>query len=180
MHYKNHFSQMNNVKIISKILFYITRFLAGFYLLMALHSAIALLTGWSLNIKEDGKYFQIYFPLTKKGILNGDYNLPYILFEFLIPMALYGLFFLLLSNVFKVFYQPRLFSENGVKQLKRFYLGNFIIPGIVVLIVSFIDEPEIDGIMVIGLHAIIGVFAYYLAAIFKQGLALQHEKDLFI
>lgn len=171
---------MTSVKIISKILFYITRFLAGFYFAMAIHSGIALLTGWSLNIKENGKYFQVYFPFTKTVILNGDHNLPYILFEFLIPIALYGLFFLLLSNVFRVFFQARLFSDKGIKHLKRFYLGNLIIPGMMVLIVSFIDNPEMDGILVIALHAIIGVFAYFLAAIFRQGLALQNEKDLFI
>ncbi len=171
---------MNNVKIISKILFFITRFLAGFYFVIATYSGIALLTGWSLNIKEGGKYFQVCFPFTKTGFLNGDYNLPYIFFEFLIPLSLYGLFFLLLSNVFKVFFQPRLFSENGVKHLRRFYLGNFIIPGLMVLLVSSIDNPETDGILVIVLHAIIGVFAYFLAAIFKQGLDLQNEKDLFI
>ena len=49
-----------------------------------------------------------------------------------------------------------------------------------VLIVSFIDQTEIDGIVLIVLHAIIGVFAYLIAAIFKQGLDLQNEKDLFI
>ncbi len=171
---------MNNVKLVSRFLFFITRFLAGFYFLMFTHSGIALLTGWSLKFKENGKYFQVCFPFTKTAILNGDYNIPYIFLEFLIPMALYGLFFLLLGNVFKVFFQPRLFTNTGITHLKRFYLGNFIIPTVMVLLVSFIDEPEIDGVMIIVLHAIIGVFAYFLAAIFKQGLVLQNEKDLFI
>lgn len=171
---------MNHLKLVSKLLFYLSRFLAGFYFLMATHSGIALLTGWSLNVKENGRYFQVYFPFTKTPVLNGDYNIPYIFLEFLIPLSLYGLFFLLLGNVFKVFFQTRLFTNNGVTHLKRFYLSNFIIPAVMVLLVSFIDNPEIDGIMVIVLHAIIGVFAYFLAAIFKQGLALQDEKDLFI
>ncbi len=171
---------MNNVKLVSKLLFYFTRFLAGFYFLMVTHSGIALLTEWSLKFKENGKYFQVCFPFTKTPVLNGDNNLPYIFLEFLIPLGLYGLFFLLLGNVFKVFFQQRLFTDTGVKHLKRFYLGNFIIPGVMVLLVSFIDEPDIDGIMVIVLHGIIGIFAFFLAAIFKQGLDLQNEKDLFI
>jgi len=171
---------MQHVKIISRILFYITRFLAAFYLLMALHSGIALLTGWSLNFKENGKYFQVTIPFTETPLLNGDYNLPYILLEFLSPLALYGLFFLLLGNVFKVFFQPKLFTANSIKHLKRFYLANFLIPTIMVLLVCFIDKPDTDGIAVIVLHAIIGVFAFFIAAIFKQGLEIQNEKDLFI
>jgi hypothetical protein len=171
---------MNSVKKISKFLFYVARFLAGFYFLMVIHSGIALLTGWCLNFRENGKYFQVYFPFTKTPVLNGDNNLPYIFLEFLIPISLYGLFFLLLSNVFKLFFQSRLFTQNGIIHLRRFYLTNLIVPLIMVLLVSFIDEPEMDGIIVIVLHGTIGIFAFFLAAIFKQGLDLQNEKDLFI
>lgn len=171
---------MNNVKLVSKILFYLTFFISFSYYMMAAHSAIALLTGWSLKFKDNGKFFQVCFPFTKTPVLNGDNNLPYIFLEFLIPLSLYGLFFSLLANVFKVFFQPRLFTELGIKHLKRFYLGNFIVPGIMVLLVSFIDNPDSDGIAVIVLHAIIGVFAYFLAAIFKQGVNLQNQQDLFI
>jgi len=171
---------MRNVKLISRVLFYITRFLTGFYWLMALHSGIALLTGWSLHLRENGKYFQVYFPFTQTPVLNGDHNLPYILLEFLLPLALYGLFFYLLGNVFRVFFQPKLFTAKGVKHLKRFYLANFIIPAVMVLLVSCIDEPDTDGIAVIVLHGIIGIFAFFIAAIFKQGLDIQNEKDLFI
>ncbi len=171
---------MNNVKLVSKLLFYLTQFLAGFYFLMVTHSSIALLTGWSLKFKENGKYFQVSFPFTKTPILTGDYNLPYIFLEFLFPIGLYGLFFLLLSNVFKLFFQSRLFTKNSIKHLKIFYRSNFIMPGIMFLLVSFICQPETSGIIVIVLHGIIGIFAFFLSAIFKQGVALQNEQDLFI
>lgn len=171
---------MNNVKIVSKILFWFTRLLAIGYFAMASHAAIALLSGWSLKIREGGKYFQVTFPFSQTPFLNGDNNLPYIIFEFLMPLSLYGLFFLWLSNVFKVFFQPKLFTENGIMHLKRFYLGNLFVPGIMVLVVSMIDDPENDAIVVTVLHSIIGVFAYFLAAIFKQGLNLQNEQDLII
>ncbi len=171
---------MNTVKIVSRILFYIARFLSIVYFLMAALSLLALTTTWGLNIKEGGKYFQVYYPFTNTPFLNGDYNLPYILLEFLLPISLYGLFFLLLSNVFKVFFQTKLFTESGIKHLRRFYLGNFLVPGIMVLLVSFIDNPESDVIVIIVLHAIIGIFAYFLAAIFKQGLNLQTQQDLYI
>ena len=171
---------MDNVKIVSRILFYISRFFAAVYFASFLHSAIALATGWSLNLREDGKYFQVYFPFTETPFLNGDHNSAYIVWEFLTPLLLYGLFFLLLGNVFRVFFQPKLFTQKSIKHLKRFYLGNFIVPGLLVLIMSFIVDPEIDAIAVIVLHGIIGVFAYFLAAIFKKGLNLQREQDLII
>ena len=171
---------MNNVKIVSRILFYLTRIIAYFYFACVLLSAVELITGWSLNFNDNGKYFQVCFPFTETPVLNGDYNLPYILLEFLGPLFLYGLFALWLSNVFKVFFQPKLFTATGVKHLRRFYLGNFIIPALMVLMISFIDKPDISGIMVSLLHATIGVFAYFMAAIFKKGVNLQNEQDLII
>ena len=97
---------MNAVKVFSKILFYIARFLSILYFAMAGLSLLALTTTWGLNIRDGGKYFQVYYPFTKRAFLNGDYNLTYIIFFFLLPISLYGLFFLLLGNVFKVFFNP--------------------------------------------------------------------------
>lgn len=171
---------MNSVKIISKILFYVTRFLAILYFAMSLHSIISLSTKWSLNIKDNGKYFQVCFPFTNKPFLNGEYYTEYIVFYFLVPISLYGLFFLLVSNVFKVFFQPKLFTEYGVKQLKLFYLGNLILPSLTALITSIFTKVEDPTEILILLHFILGIFAYFLAAIFRQGLNLQKEQDLFI
>ncbi len=171
---------MNNVKLISRILFYLTRFLGIFYFSTAAYSMISLTTGWSLHFREDKKYFQVRFPFSETAFLNGDYNLIYIVFEFLLPLALYGLFFYWLSNVFRVFFQPKLFTASSIKHLKRFYLGNFLIPGVMVILVGLLTQMDKEAVIVVVLHAIIGVFAYYLAAIFKQGLNLQNEQDLII
>jgi len=171
---------MNSVKIISKVLFYITRFLAFLYFGMATLSIIALSTGWSLNIIKNGQIFQVCYPFTQKPFLVGDYNALYIVFHFLTPISLYGLFFLLVSNVFKVFFQPKLFTEYGVKQLKWFYLGNLILPSLTALVTSIFTEVEDPTEILILLHFVLGVFAYFLAAIFRQGLKLQKEQDLFI
>ena len=171
---------MKSVKILSRILFYFARVLAYLYFGMAALSLLALTTGWGLNIREGGKYFQVYYPFTKTGFLNGDYNLTYILFFFLLPIALYGLFFWLLSNVFKVFFQPKLFTSYGVKHLRRFYLANCIIPGALVLVTSFFDAVEAEAFAMVVLHFTLGVFAYFFAAIFRQGVQLQKEQDLYI
>ncbi|MHC0446268.1 DUF2975 domain-containing protein [Flavobacterium sp. 3-218] len=171
---------MKTTHIVSRILFYLTRFLAAVYFFLAAYSVFTLLTGLFLTFKDNGKYFQVCYPFTERPLMLGDYNLPYILFDFLAPLSLYGLFFLLSSNVFKVFFQPKLFTPNGVSHLRRFYLANLLIPSIMIFIAFFFVPLDNEVWMFIILHGMLGAFAYFLAAIFIQGLNLQNEQDLFI
>jgi hypothetical protein len=171
---------MKTTHIVSRVLFYFTRFLSVIYFGLAGYSLLTLITGWSLTFKDGGKYFQVCYPFTTHPLMLGDYNLPYILFDFLAPLSLYGLFFLLSSNVFKLFYQPKLFTQNGIQHLRRFYLSNLLIPSIVLFIAFFFVPLDNEVSIFIVLHGMLGVFAYFLAAIFKQGLNLQNEQDLFI
>jgi hypothetical protein len=147
---------------------------------MALLSVFALTTGLGLGFSKEKKYFHVFYPFTTTHFLNGDYNLPYIVFTFLLPMSLYGLFFLLVSNVFKVFFQPRLFTQYGIGHLKGFYLANLIIPGAAILLTRFFTEVDDAAVVFIVLHFILGVFAFFLAAIFRQGVLLQNQQDLII
>lgn len=171
---------MKTTYFVSKILFYVTRFLSIVYFTLSLYSLLTLSTGWFLNFQDNGKYFQIYYPFTEHPLMLGDYNLPYIIFEFLSPLSLYGLFFLLISNVFKVFFQPKLFTQNGINHLRRFYLVNLFLPSIVIFLASIFISLDNEVSIFIVLHFMLGIFAYFLAAIFKQGLNLQNEQDLFI
>jgi len=171
---------MKTTYFVSKILFYVTRFLSIVYFTLSLYSLLTLSTGWFLNFQDNGKYFQIYYPFTEHPLMLGDYNLPYIIFEFLSPLSLYGLFFLLISNVFKVFFQPKLFTQNGINHLRRFYLVNLFLPSIVIFLASIFVSLDNEVSIFIVLHFMLGIFAYFLAAIFKQGLNLQNEQDLFI
>nr|WP_294785686.1 DUF2975 domain-containing protein [uncultured Flavobacterium sp.] len=171
---------MKTTHIVSRILFYFTRFLAVVYFFLAAYSVFTLLTGLFLTFKNNGKYFQVCYPFTSQPVLLGDYNLPYIVFDFLAPLSLYGLFFLLSSNVFKVFYQPKLFTKNGISNLRNFYLANLLIPSIMIFVAFFFVQLDNEVSLFIVLHGMLGVFAYFLAAIFKQGLNLQNEQDLFI
>lgn len=172
---------MKTVKIIAACLFYITRIVAILYLISIVYSAISLLTESNFITRENGKYFSICFPFTEIHFLNGENNWAYKIFNFLIPIGFYGLFFWLLSNIFKVFKQPKLFTQNGVNQLKWFYIVNILMPSITILLASiFAGEIEEGLEWVAVIHFFLGVFAYFLAAIFKQGLQLQNEQDLFI
>ena len=54
-------------------------------------------------------------------------------------------------------------------------------PSLTILLASiFAGEIEEGLEWVAIIHFFLGVFAYFLAAIFKQGLQLQNEQDLFI
>nr|WP_315156168.1 DUF2975 domain-containing protein [uncultured Flavobacterium sp.] len=172
---------MKNVKIIAAVLFYITRFVAILYLITTLYSLISILTEWSFIIKENDKYFSICYPFTETPFLNGENHWGYKIFNFLIPIGFYGLFFLLVSNVFNVFKQPKLFTEYGVKQLKYFYLSNIFIPPFTILLAAIFAGDIEEGLEWVAIiHFFLGVFAYFLAAIFRQGLHLQNEQDLYI
>ena len=95
-------------------------------------------------------------------------------------LFLVGLFFGLLSNVFKLFFQPKLFTQNGVTHLKRFYVANMILPTIALVLASVYTEVEELAIFFVVIHFFLGIFAFFLAAIFQQGVNLQNEQDLII
>lgn len=172
---------MKNVKLISTILYYVTRIAAILYGFITVYSLISLLTGWSYFTLEGGKNFVICYPFTDVRFLLGENNWGYKIFNFLVPIGLYGAFFLLLSNVLDVFKQPKLFTEYGVKQLKWFYLANIFAPSFTIFLASIFAGDIEEGLgWVVVIHFFLGIFAYFLCAIFKQGVNLQNEQDLYI
>ncbi|MCJ0741268.1 hypothetical protein [Pedobacter montanisoli] len=153
--------------------------ISAVYFLITAYATFCLSTGLRLNIIDEKK-FAILWPFSSKPFLLGDYNLPYILFDFILILGFYGLFFLLTANVFKLFFQPKLFTLKGIRQLKWFYLLNLILPGTCMVLAHLFSYIE-EGIeMLVVIHFILGIFAYFLAAIFSQGVKLQNEQDLFI
>ncbi len=172
---------MKNVKIISTILFYITRIVAILYILVTIYSLLSLVTKWSYNLEDNGKYFAVCYPFTETRFLLGENNWSYKIFEFLIPICAYGIFFLLVSNVFNAFKQPKLFTPYGINQLKWFCLANIYVPLFIILLASIFTNMVQDALQWAAvIHFFMGVFAYFLYAIFKQGVNLQNEQDLYI
>lgn len=171
---------MHTSRLISKVLFYLSRLMAIFYGTLLLLSVLALITGWGLSIREGGRYFSVNYPFTKKHLLLGDYNTTYIFLYFLSVIFWYFLFCWLLGNVFRVFFQQRLFTDTGVRHLRNFYLANFLLPIFHLMATILFDTLEADAVALVLLHAVVGVFAYFLSAIFRQGLQLQKEQDLYI
>jgi hypothetical protein len=99
---------------------------------------------------------------------------------FLLLLGLYTLFFFLVSNVFTVFTQSKLFTAYGIRQLKIFYLGNLILPLLSAVLVSLVYKIESPVEILVILHMLLGVFTYFMAAIFQEGYNLQSEHDLIL
>ena len=130
---------MKQIKKISKILFYVTRTIAFFYVLTAIFSFVSFaFKTKNFELTKEAENFQINFPFSHTPFLVGQNN-PSAIWEMILGILLYGLFFWLLSNVFNVFAQPKLFIEKNVKTLTVFYIANFIIPILMLFIFIFFD-----------------------------------------
>ena len=170
---------MNSVKLIANILLHLTRLLALIYFITFLYALITLESkSGSLMLHDANRQFILYLPLTHIPFLLGFYNPVYIWIEFLPLFILYAFFFLLLSYVFDVFTQERLFTYKGYNYLRVFYLANFTIPLMMLFLTEMLSEASFDAWAIVGLHLLLGVFIFFMAAIFKQGLKLQDEQDL--
>lgn len=170
---------MKTVRIVAVVLSAISRVLAAGYFLSFLLSALAFSSGWSLNIIEDGRRFEVCYPFTHTPYLLGEYNTGYMIM-FLLLLGLYGLFFLLVGNVFSVFTKTKLFTAYGIRHLRIFYLGNLVLPLLAMLLISAVYEVESPLQILVILHMLLGVFSYFMAAIFREGYYLQNENDLIL
>jgi hypothetical protein len=172
---------MKNVRFISRILHVVCKGLAVLYLATALYMAIVFLlsrgpegTGLLQLTAPNG--FTIMFPFTRTPFLLGE-NTNWFKAMMLVATAAYGTFAWLLGDVFWVFKQEKLFTRTGVRKLTIFYLANLTVPGLILVIALFFTSDVKDLVNLTILHGIIGIFAYFMASIFNQGVALQDEQD---
>jgi len=171
---------MKLVRIISAVAFYVTRLLSAVYLLTALYLLIsALFKLPALKLLPNNR-FAICYPFTDKPFLSGSvYTASYVAEMFLI-LLFYGAFFWLLGNVFKTFRQARLFTPQGIRHLKQFYITNLIICPVLFFILSIYSIEDYPYGVMVSAHGIMGIFALFIAAIFQQGVNLQNDQDLII
>lgn len=171
---------MQQTKFIAKILYYISLVLAIGYLGSVIYSIFCIVTGLSTQTYSDGQFLRILFPFTQQPFMIVDNNATYIIVAFALPLSLYGIFFWMAARVFKVFLQPKLFTRENIVELKRFYVLNIFVPLPISILASFFIPVE-NIIWGLGLvHFFLGIFAFFLAGIFAQGVSLQKEQDLFI
>jgi hypothetical protein len=173
---------MIRIKGIAGVLYYLTRVFSVAYSVIAVYAISALVAAkfngaaW-VPVKVQNGEFVVYWPFTQTPFLLGDYNNAYLV-PTLLTVGFYVVFFLLLGSVFDTFRQTKLFVPSSVARLKRFYLFNFLMPILIVAASVIYAGSTNDYLMIALLHAILGVFTLFMAAIFKQGLLLQEEQDL--
>ncbi len=174
---------MKAVQVASAILLYMSRTIAILMMIIILYALAVVLfyqanhsTSLPIRVLSSGE-FQIFYPFTQKPFLLGEYSAGY-LFSNFITIILYSIFAWLLSSVFNAFRQTKLFTRKAVKQLMRFSLINLILPAVFIISLVAFNRELSDAFRITVLHFIIAMFAYFMAAIFKQGLELQEEQDL--
>ncbi|HCL06043.1 MAG TPA: DUF2975 domain-containing protein [Chitinophagaceae bacterium] len=171
---------MGHTKIIAKFLSILSHLLGVINLILVLYCLGCLVTGFNTSPYGEGKYLHINYPFSDNPFMNIDNNIPYIVFSFLLPLSLYAVFFWLLGGLFGVFSTAKLFTPDNLGYLKRFYLFNGFAPILSVLIGCLFVEIEMGIWLLLVLHLVLAIFSWFIAQIFKQGLQLQHEQDLFI
>ena len=170
---------MKKVRFIATSLFYLSRLLAIPYLATAVYIIISFIFKDAMVHPIDaGERFLINYPFTQIRFLIGDsYSFGYV-FEMIAFIGLYGLFFWLLGNIFKTFRQQKLFTDQGVKRLRIFYLLNFLVPLFFLIAHIAVGYFVLDTLIFAILHFVLGIFAYFMSVIFSRGLELQEEQDL--
>lgn len=171
---------MKTIRLISSILYFIASILAIGYLVTSAYILISSVFRLpSFEVLEKNR-FAINFPFSETHFLLGsEYSFQYIA-EMVISIGFYGIFFYLLSKVFFTFKQEKLFTTKGVNNLSRFYIFNLLLAPIALVILAIISIEDLPYLGMIVAHFIFGIFALFIAAIFRQGLNLQNEQDLFI
>ncbi|UOK41387.1 MULTISPECIES: DUF2975 domain-containing protein [Flavobacterium] len=171
---------MKLVRIIASYLHIVVKIVAVAYLLTAFYALINCVFEGPFFERMEENRFAINFPFTNQHFLLGsEFTLEYVS-EMVLGLALYGLFFWVLGNVFKTFKQERLFTKDGLRNLKQFYQFNLLLYPVVAVLWSVISIEDFPFLAMIVAHAIMGVFIFFMAAIFQQGVSLQNEQDLYI
>ena len=170
--------RMFGPKSLSYYLFYLTRMASLSILLLIGFFLISLLTH---NYQMINGQFQMAIPFLPETFIKGFYRLN-ILVTITLVMVFIMVFFYLLSNIFKTFKAPKLFTGKAIKQLNYFGLLNLVAAPLLFLIIDFLimEKQQIGNILNYLLTFILGIFLLFIAAIFKQGHQVQNENDLTI
>lgn len=171
---------MKSVKIIASVLYYVFKIIAFGYLITAFYTFVNCIFEAPFFEKLENNRFAINYPFSSKHFLLGsEFSTEYIS-EMVIGIGLYGVFFYLLSGVFNAFRQEKLFTHFGIRNLKHFYIFNLIAYPILAIVWSVISVEDFPFFAMIMSHLIMGLFIFFMNAIFEQGVKLQNEQDLFI
>ena len=172
--------EMKLTRIIATIGLFLSRIISIIYFASGLLLMSSIIFKLPTLKHLPGNDFIILYPFTSQTFLLGSEFSGRYISEMVLIILFYGSFFLLLSNVFKTFRQKKLFTAQGVKNLKLFYIINLFVCPVLFTILSIYSIEDYPYFAIIIGHVILGVLVFFIAAIFEQGLNLQHDQDLFI
>ncbi len=169
--------KMFGKKSLSTVLFYGTRLIMIGYGIFLLFIIISLIS--NNFVITEANILQIRIPFTN-SIIKGDYN-PLTFIGIFCFLVFYTSFFFILSLIFKTFSAEKLFTEEAIKYLKWFTILNLILPiAYAVTGILINNSITLDDIIPGLLHIGLGIFAAFIATIFKLGFTLQEENELTI
>jgi hypothetical protein len=142
---------MKTARFIARILYYVTRISAVLYLLVTAYALAVVL----LFLTTSASWLPVSVSASNGFVIYYPFTqTPFLLGDY------------------------SLFTKKGFSQLSRFYSVNLTVPVLILIILAVLGQEVQDIIRITFLHLVIGVFAFFMAAIFKQGLFLQEEQDL--
>jgi len=164
-------------KSVSSILFYGTRLITIGYAAFILFVIISLIT--HNFVITDTNNMEMHIPFSN-AVIKGNFT-PVTLIAMLGYLIFYGIFFFVLSLIFKTFSAEKLFTEKAIKHLKWFTILNLILPFVYPISAIILkNSVSIDDLIPGLLHIGLGVFAWFIVAIFRLGFTIQEENELTI
>lgn len=169
--------KMFGKKSVSAILFYSARLITIGYTIFILFVIISLITHNFVITDNNDMEMQIPF---STAVIKGDFT-SMTLIAMLGFLIFYGVFFFMLSLIFKTFSAEKLFTEKAIKHLKWFTILNLVLPFVYPISAIILkNRISMDDLAPGLLHIGLGIFAWFIVAIFRLGFTIQEENELTI
>lgn len=126
-------------------------------------------------------YFRFKYPLGDQPMLTGIFSKnSFIYYTF--QNIFFCLFFVFAYKIFKKLSYEKVFTENVIKDLKKFAVINLTYAPLYFLIWIFVFRANVETSMLLTSFAFLflGIIMYFITALFRKGYQLQSESDLTI
>lgn len=126
-------------------------------------------------------YFRFNYPFGNQQMLTGIFSKNNFIFH-TFQNLFFCLFFTFLYKIFKKLSLENIFTENFIKDLKKFAVINLLYAPLYFLIWIFVFRASIETAMLLTSFAFffLGIIIFFIIALFKKGYQLQAENDLTI
>ncbi|KQT30874.1 hypothetical protein ASG22_19455 [Chryseobacterium sp. Leaf405] len=136
---------------------------------------------WGGKIATGSNYFRFKYPFSDQQMVTGVFSLNMFL-NYLLQFSFYTLFFFSAFKIFNGMSQEILFNQSVIEWLKRFSILNILFVPLSVLnwLYNFKSDLNMDILLIVFIHLLLGIMVYFIVAFFKKGFELQSENDLTI